>query len=189
MPQVPLIEKFQKVRFCTQYGVHSVKREFRLWLQKYLLSGLEEVATELVNDPNYEDFRKSLCIFLESCSKLLKETYVVSSTYTSLLKNEAKRKDQDARYETDRKTFKALKDARDGFYKNSEVQKSLKFDKDDFVDLDDGNRVYNLEIQERYMGCRNLEKSIIFQSSTVFETIYILFGNITTKLNYSDLWK
>ncbi|KAJ8664759.1 hypothetical protein QAD02_006421 [Eretmocerus hayati] len=148
--KAPLIEKFQKVRFCTQYGVLSVKREFRLWLQKYLLSGLEEVATELVQDSDYESFCKDLCSFLESCSKLLKETFVLSSTYTSLLKTEAKKKDQDPRHESDHKTNKAMKEARDVFYRNSEVQKSLKCGKDDFIDLEDGARVYNLEIQEKY---------------------------------------
>ncbi|XP_008217333.1 uncharacterized protein LOC103318031 [Nasonia vitripennis] len=148
--KVPLIEKFQKVRFCTQYGVQNVKREFRLWLQKYLLSGLEEVATELVEDENYGDFKKILESFLETCSKVLKETYMLSSTYTSLLKSEAKKKDQDPRYEPDHKTIKALKDAKEKFYKNSEVQRSLKFNKDDFIDIEDGYRVYNLDIQERY---------------------------------------
>ncbi|XP_014208587.2 uncharacterized protein LOC106639465 [Copidosoma floridanum] len=146
----PLIEKFQKVRFCTQYGVQSVKREFRLWLQKYLLSGLEEVATDLMSDRSYEIFRESLCSFLESCTKLLKETFVLSSNYTSLLKTEAKKKDQDLKYESDHKTLKALKNARNNFYVNSEVAKSMKFDKNDFIDLDNGNRVYNLDIQERF---------------------------------------
>lgn len=129
--------------------MQNVKREFRLWLQKYLLSGLEEVATELVEDEHYENFKKSLESFLETCAKVLKETYLLSSTYTSLLKTEAKKKDQDPRYESDHKTIKALKDAKDKFYKNSEVQKSLKFNKDDFIDIEDGYRVYNLDIQER----------------------------------------
>ena len=129
--------------------MQSVKREFRLWLQKYLLTGLEEVATELVGEENYENFRKDLCTFLETCSKVLKETYVLSSNYTSVLKSEAKKKDQDPKYESDHKTQKAMKDARDHFYRNNEILRSLKFNKEDFIDLDDGNRVYNLEIQEK----------------------------------------
>jgi hypothetical protein len=148
---VPLIEKFQKVRFCSQYGVQSVKREFRLWLQKYLLTGLEDVATELVEDEDYEDFSKRLCGFLGVCAKTLKETYVLSSNYSSLLKTEARKKDQDPRYETDQKMLKLLKAAKDNFYKHAEVQKCLKFNKNDFIDLGDGNRLYNLDIQERFV--------------------------------------
>ncbi|XP_011495538.1 PREDICTED: uncharacterized protein LOC105360345 [Ceratosolen solmsi marchali] len=141
MFKVPLVEKYQKVRFCSQYGVQSVKREFRLWLQKYLLSGLEEVARELVDDEGYEKFRNYLCIFLEVCSKILRETYVLSSTYTSLLKSDARKKDQNPRYETDHKTLKSLKDARESFYKHTEVQRSLKFDENDFVDMGNGNKI------------------------------------------------
>ncbi|XP_058809202.1 uncharacterized protein LOC131674499 [Phymastichus coffea] len=148
--KVPLIEKFQKVRFCTQYGVQSVKREFRLWLQKYLLIGLEEVATELLEDQNYEDFRQELCHFIDSCLKILKETYVLSSTYVSILKSEAKKKDQDPRYESDHKSQRAMKDTKESFYRNNAIQRSLKFDKHDFIDLDEGHRVYNLDIQEKY---------------------------------------
>lgn len=150
--QVALIEKFQKVRFCTQYGVLSVKREFRLWLQEYLLTGLEEASSELVSDPHYESFRESLLSFLESCTKVLKETYILSSNYTSIVKTEAKKKDQDSKYEMDHKSTKAMKEAKDKFYRNSEVQKSLKFSENDFVDLDAGNKVFNLDIQEKLVN-------------------------------------
>lgn len=129
--------------------MQSVKREFRLWLQKYLLTGLEEVATELLEDENYEDFRKELCNFIDNCLKILKETYVLSSNYTSILKSEAKKKDQDPCYETDHKSQKAMKDAKESLYRNNAIQRSLKFDKHDFIDLDEGHRVYNLDIQEK----------------------------------------
>ncbi|XP_014226177.1 uncharacterized protein LOC106651975 [Trichogramma pretiosum] len=148
--KVPLVEKFQKVRFCTQYGVQNVKREFRLWLQKYLLGGLEALCAELCSDPDYPSFRDEVGLFLDDCSRLLRETYLLSSAYTGLLKSEAKEKQQDPRHETDYKTMKAMKDARSAFYRNQEVSRSIKSDENDFVDIDDGHRVYNLDIQERY---------------------------------------
>uniref|UniRef100_A0ABD2X269 Ubiquitin-like protease family profile domain-containing protein n=1 Tax=Trichogramma kaykai TaxID=54128 RepID=A0ABD2X269_9HYME len=147
--KVPLVEKFQKVRFCTQYGVQNVKREFRLWLQKYLLGGLEALCAELCSDPDYPSFRDEVGLFLDDCSRLLRETYLLSSAYTGLLKSEAKEKQQDPRHETDYKTMKAMKDARSAFYRNQEVSRSIKSDENDFVDIDDGHRVYNLDIQER----------------------------------------
>lgn len=139
----------------------SVKREFRLWLQEYLLTGLEEASSDLVSDPDYENFRESLLVFLDSCAKILKETYILSSNYTSIVKTEAKKKDQDIKYEMDHKTTKAMKEAKDKFYRNMEIQKSLKFSENDFVDVDDGNKVFNLDIQEKFViKVFNLRQSI-----------------------------
>lgn len=79
----------------------------------------------------------------------------------SIVKTEAKKKNQDPKYEMDHKSTKAMKEAKDKFYRNSEVQKSLKFSENDFVDVDDGHKVFNLDIQEKLVQFKSDKYKLI----------------------------